>query len=209
MLNMRCVMRRSIRTAGRGLAAGLALMAFASCAGYEPLWDILDGGMGPGRQITGEIRSIDTRRGELRIDTGWSGSERIRYDGRTVFQGRSGRSSVSSLDRGDLVRIQVDQTRSRELYARRIQLVESARRGPGPGAPVVRLERVDGSVANIDHRRGTMNIRRNRAGTIQVVLPANPSRSLLDRFNRVRKGQNIRVEGYFINGSRMELRQIL
>lgn len=200
-------MSGTVRTAGRALAAGLVLAASTSCAGYEPLMDVLGGGIGLGRQVTGEIRSIDSRRQELRVDTDWRGSERIRYDGRTIVQGRSGRYSVGSLERGDVVRVHIEEGRGREMYARRIDLLESANNGRGRGG-VVRVERLEGSVSRIDHRRGTLDLRRNRAGTVQVVLPANPSRSLEDRFQRIRKGQNIRVEGYFINGARMELVRI-
>ncbi len=194
------------RTASRALAAGLVLAASTSCAGYEPLMDVLSGGI-VGRQVTGEIRSIDSRRQELRVDTDRRGSARIRFDGRTIVQGRSGRYSVGSLERGDVVRIQLDEGRG--LYARRIDLLDRANSGRGRGGGVVRLERVEGSVARIDYQRGTLDLRRSRAGTVQVILPANRSRSLDDQFRRIRRGQNIRVEGFFINGARMELRRIL
>ncbi len=201
-------MSGNVRTVGRVLAAGLILAASASCAGYDPLIDVLGGGLGLGRQATGEVRSIDTRRREIRVETGWRRSERIRYDGRTTVEYGRGRYPVGSLGRGDVVRVLLDEGHGRELYARRIQLLERANAGRGPGGDVVRVERLEGSVARIDHQRGTFDLRRSRGGNMRVILPANPSRDLADRFRRIRRGQNVRVEGYILDASRMELRWI-
>ena len=81
-------------------------------------WDL------PGRrssQLVGEIRSIDARRGRLQVDLAYGGTRTVYFDRRTKVVGQ-GRRSVSSLRRGDDVRIRVAYDRRGTAWADRIEV---------------------------------------------------------------------------------------
>ena len=46
-------------------------------------------------------------------------------------------------------------------------------------------------------------------GIVTVTLPYNASRTEIERFQRLRRGDNVRFYGVFINQTRIELRQFL
>src|SRR5688572_12985406 len=93
------------------LVGGFFAVSASGCAGVgmETLADVLAGGGGLyGQEISGEIRQIDTRRQEIEVQSGWSGSEWVRYDGRTSVVAGQRRYDVRDLRRGDEVRVLVD-----------------------------------------------------------------------------------------------------
>jgi hypothetical protein len=50
---------------------------------------------------------------------------------------------------------------------------------------------------------------RDRGRIVLVTLPYSAPRSVSDRFNRLREGDFVRVEGRFINNDRFELEEFL
>jgi hypothetical protein len=200
-----------VSAAIRYLGVFALLLTSGSCAGMGTLADVLatTGGVsGNNRELSGEIRSIDTRRQELQIQTVWGRSDRVQYDGRTdvIYQQR--RYSVRDLERGDVVRVLVD-NRGRDLYASRIQVQQSVRDRQARGGVNPRVERFEGSVVRIDTRQGWFELQQNRGPVVLVVLPYNPSRAVDDRFRRLSRGNRVRIEGYIVNGSRIELRRFM
>lgn len=113
--------------------SGAALLLLSACSSLGSLGDILGavGGGGSGRsqqqqgRIEAEIRQVDTnnQRISIRSENGQSGS--VRFDQETqVIYGRQ-RYPVTSLERGDIVSIQVQQISGNELYASRIDVRQS------------------------------------------------------------------------------------
>jgi hypothetical protein len=142
--------------------SGLRTMAVVgvlagTAAGCVPLGNL--GGMGDvlggGTTLSGEVRSVDTRRGRIQIREQYGGRDRtVRVDNRTRVTYQNRQYPVSSLERGDQVLMRVEYDRNNTAWADRIEVRSSARRNDrgsiyGSG----RIERVDGRVQAIDTRR--------------------------------------------------------
>lgn len=182
----------------------------AGCAGMNmgSIADVLAGGL-YGSNVTGEIRSIDTRRQEIQLSLGWSGNERIRYDNRTEVVYQQRRYSVRDLDVGDYVQVQLDDSRNQPI-ATRIYVQESARDNRAPGGSQNpgggrRIEQLDGTVNSIDQRQGWFEMNDRYGTRVTVTLPYQANRGLVDRFQRLRRGDRVRIEGERLNSSRMEV----
>jgi hypothetical protein len=204
-------MKSVLPTAAGYLVIAAVLLASASCAGMGTLAEVLasTGGVyGNGQELSGEIRSIDTRRQELQLQSARGGSDRLRYDGRTEVIYQQRRYSVQDLERGDVVRVLVD-SRGQQPYASRIQVQRSVRDRPDRYGGTPRLERFDGSVVRVDTRQGWFELQQNRGPVFLVLLPYDPGRAIDDRFRRLRRGDRIRIEGYIVDGSRIELRRFM
>lgn len=82
--------------------------------------------------ITGEVARVDTSKRQIEIDdrgrrhvAGYDGGTRVLYEGRDY--------RPEDLERGDVVRVRVDESRYGDLYAERVDVVESVRaRGDDP-----------------------------------------------------------------------------
>lgn len=198
------------RIDGRRAWALPLVLGITGCTGMGSLSDILAAGTGIGGtsgEIRGEIRQIDTSRREIEVLSGWGRSERVRYDGRTEVVYRQRRYDVRDLERGDLVAVRLDQDRDNR-YARWVEVEQSARErqvsGPGNG-----IQRLDGTVARVDTQRGWFELQVGRGSPTLVTLPYQPNRSLQDRFRRLRQGERVRIEGEFLNPTRVELHRFL
>lgn len=168
------------------------------------------GGMGGmGSQVRGEVEWVDDRGRQIEVRSGWGQSSRVRYDSRTEVVYRNQRYSVRDLERGDVVSMQVRRASNGESYADRIYVEESVRDRRGSGYPSSdypsgRREVFDGRILDIDYGRGWFELD-SRDGRYRVSLPYNPSRSLTDRFRRLRRGDSVRIEGERLNHERVEL----
>jgi hypothetical protein len=59
-------------------------------------------------------------------------------------------------------------------------------------------------VEHVDARRGTFEVR-DRGRMVVVSVAFNAPRSVTDRFNRLREGDVVRIEGRFSNQDRFDL----
>jgi cold shock CspA family protein len=176
---------------GRRSGTRLALMlvfavstAATACAATG-LGDILVPG---GSTLNGEVRSIDTRRNSISIRHDRGRDERVRYDNRTRLYSGGRQYPVSSLSRGDRVRMQVSQDRRGTVWADRIEVHSASRSSRSD-----RVHRVDGRVRTIDHRRGYFTIEHNRT-TTAIHLSRHVSNADLRRFDRLRRGDRVRAD---------------
>ena len=156
------------------------------------------GGVLTGRpdDLYGEVRSVDTRRGYLQLEEDYGHSYIVRYGGRTrvVYGSRS--YPVSSLRRGDPVRVRVEYDRQHQPWADRIELRRDGRglagrddRGIGS-----RLERWDGLVRIVDYRGGWFVLDRSRYSDARIYVGRDTRRDDIRRFERLRRGQRVQVE---------------
>lgn len=196
-----------LKTAG---ALSLMTLTLGGCASLGSLEDIL-GNMGGlyGNELTGEIRQVDTRRQEIELESGWGEREWVRYDGRTEVYYRQQRYSVRDLDRGDRVRIRLDDTgnRDRARYASVIQVQEGTVYDDRD--VYSRRERIDGRVRQIDTRDGWFEVTDGRGDVLLVTLPYDPNRGLYDRFRRLDRGDRVRFEAQRLNRNRVEILRFL
>ena len=79
----------------------------------------------------------------------------------------------------------------------------------GPSAGPLTNQRIEGTVGMIDGQRGLFEVRTPDLGTLVVSLPYNPRSTDVDRFRRLRSGDNVRLSGRLLNAQRFELEQFL
>lgn len=112
------------------LAFGVALFAMTGCSNLGSIGNILGsvlGGQGAQQQqIDAEVQQVDARDGRLYVRTQDGRTGTIRVDSRTQVVYNNQQYPVTALERGDIVRIQLQQTRNNELYATRIDVLRSA-----------------------------------------------------------------------------------
>jgi translation initiation factor IF-1 len=99
---------------------------------------------------------------------------------------------------GDQVRVDVREE-SRRLYANQIALESKA----APGADAIRI--VEGTVERVIPERGFLELRASNGGIVTVYVPESSSNSVRDRFNRLREGDHVRLEGERLSEDRLEL----
>lgn len=112
------------------LALGAALLVSSGCSNLGSIGNILGsvlGQQGAQQQIDAEIQQVDANNGRLYVRTQDGQTGAIRVDSRTQVVYNNQQYPVTALERGDVVRIQLQQTRNNELYATRIDVLRSAR----------------------------------------------------------------------------------
>ncbi|HEX6308515.1 MAG TPA: hypothetical protein VFZ69_10030 [Longimicrobiales bacterium] len=179
-------------TATRRLAAAAALTMTAACA---PLGNLGGAVGGTGDSLYGEIRSVDTRRGVIQVREQYGRDYTVRYDGRTRVVYGQRQYPVSALERGDQVQMRIEYDRNNTPWADRIEVRDSRRRAErGDVRTDTRVQRVDGRVYQVDTRRGYFTLDGSYGRSLVVYVPRNVRREDLRRFDRLRRGDRVRVE---------------
>jgi hypothetical protein len=191
--------------------SALSAFVFAGChelghiEGLENLGGY--GGLGTG-DVVGEVAYVDTRAREIEIRTDTGRTSLLRYDDRTQVIYRQRSYSVADLERGDYIAARVQPERDGRNYTDTITVRESVQdRGRvGRGG---NYDRVEGRVEYIDARRGSFELRDSRNRTVLVSVPFNAPRQVIDRFNRLREGDSVWIEGRTVGSDRFELENFL
>lgn len=186
----------------------LALLAFTGCPALGPLES--PGGIGGvNNDVIGEVQFVDNRTRELEIRSDSGRRSVLRFDDNTQVIYRQRTYPVSNLERGDYIAARVQQDRDGRLSATSISVRETAQ-DRGMGASVGnRLERTEGRVENVDTRRGSFEIRDPRNRIVVISVAFNAPRTVTDRFNRLRNGDYVRIEGRSVNSDRFDLENFL
>ena len=115
------------------VATAMTLVVLTGCSNMGSIGNILGsvlGGMGgqqnQQQQLDVEIQQVDANSGRLYVRTNDGQQGTIRVDNNTQVVFNNQRYPVTALERGDVVRIQVQQTQNNELYATRIDVLRSA-----------------------------------------------------------------------------------
>jgi hypothetical protein len=167
--------------------------------------------------VVGEVQNVDTRSRQIEIRTDAGRTLNVQYDNQTKVEYRQRDYSVSNLEPGDYVAVSTQQDRDGRLYADLVTVRESVQERSGSGPQrggssrdrAGRLDRLEGTVENIDSRRGQFEVRGRDNRTIIVSLQYNAPRTVSDRFDRLREGDTVRIEGRFLNQERFELENFL
>jgi len=188
-----------------------AILTLAGCHELGHVDGPGDYGTIGGNDVVGEVRYVDARARtiEVRLETGRTVS--TRYDDRTRVTYRQRDYAVSNLEPGDYVALRTRQDREGRLYTDLITVRGSAQdRGFGGSAGRSdRWDRFEGTVEYVDARRGTFEVRDNRQRLVVISVAFNAPRPVADRFNRLREGDYVRIEGRFVNQDRFELESFL
>ena len=160
--------------------------------------------------VVGEVRNVDTRTRQIEIRTDAGRTWNVQYDNQTRVVYRQRDYAVSNLEPGDYVALRTQQDRDGRLYTDLVTVRESVQdRGGSSRDRAGRLDRLEGTVEYIDSRRGQFEVRDRGNRLIVVNLQYNAPRTVSDRFDRLREGDTVRIEGRFLNQDRFELENFL
>ena len=205
-----------INRAASGFALIFALTAIAGCSdnnfalvGRETLADRTSQAVPD--EIVATVEQVNTASREIHVRPNDGRTRVVGYtaDARAVFRGRE--YPVSHLEAGDIVAMQLKQDSRGNPYTDLIRVQESSRdwdrdaitrRGTG-------IQTVDGRVEQVDFQRGSFEMRGQSGERIFVSLPYNARRSDVDRFQALRAGDYVRIEGRFLDRDRFELENFL
>jgi hypothetical protein len=179
------------------LAVAGVMLTASACA---PLDQVLIP-QGRNSVVVGEVRSLDARRGRLDVREEHGRTVTLRMDNRTPVLMGNRQYPVSSLRRGDLVRVRVNYDRGGTPWAERIDV----RHSTADRRAAARIERIDGRVTGIDNRRGYFTVDQGRRSTVVVYIPNRLSSGDARRFDRLRRGDRVRAEVMLTGRDRAEL----
>jgi translation initiation factor IF-1 len=165
----------------------IALMPRASLEAPDPL-----------RSITATVNGIDPQLREVYLRTSNNQHYVVNYTNDTPVSNHGRESAIADIRVGDQVRVDVREERGR-LYANRIALESTG----APGASGIRT--VEGTVERVLPERGFLELRTLNGELITVYVPESSTAAVKNRFNRIREGDHVRLEGERLSEDRLEL----
>jgi hypothetical protein len=200
-------MTRIFRTAAFA-ASVLALGACSSAGGLgEILGGVLGGGSGGAQQLSGSVRSVDTRNQQISVQQSNGQSVPVLYDQNTkvVYQNRV--YTVANLENGDQIVARIQTTQNNAYYADSITVTQSVTTSTSNGSVGEAVQQLSGTVVSVDRNYGTFLIDAGSGTRITVSMPYQPRSADVTTFNNLRAGQYVRLYGVYLNNTRVELRQ--
>jgi hypothetical protein len=80
---------------------------------------------------------------------------------------------------------------------------------PQPAPELPREDELTGAVVTVELEEGRFTVRTDDGAEVRVTLPFNPSPETRERFELLRPGDEVRLEGEWLGESRFELRRFL
>jgi hypothetical protein len=167
-----------------------------------------DATLRPG-ELSGEIDRIDRSRREIYVTAADGRKLTVPFDiNRTqvIYHGRE--YAVDNLEAGD--RIAYRPLPRDASYIDSIRVLEPVQaRSPSPTARPApsrsRVDVVEGTVERVDHSLGTFEVRPRAGRMVTVSVPYNASPEDVANFRALRRGDQVRLEGEFINPESLQL----
>ena len=188
------------------LSAAALLVAFTACSSLGGLGNVLGsvlGGGGGGNQVQGTILGVDTRSQYISLQQSNGQTVSLAYDNQTRVVYNNQNYSVTSLERGDQVTANVNQTNNGAYYTDVVQVDRSV---SGSGGAANNTQQFEGTVRQVDYQNGWFTLDSNNS-RFTVTMPYNPRTTDTNTFRNLRNGQYVRLYGVYVNNSRVELRQ--
>lgn len=171
----------------------------AGCASGG-LGGILGGVLGGNNnEVTGVVRSIDTRNQTITIRDGGQDAV-VSYDNRTqvTFEGRSYR--VTDIEYGDEVRART-QSGGNGYYTDLIEVTRSVSSNNSTAGEQL----FDGTVRSVDRTYGTFVVDDRNYGRVIVSMPYRATSTDSYRFEALRSGDRVRFYGRVVTNGRVDL----
>ena len=193
-------MKPSIISAGtctRVLAALLLGGALAACENIALMPRPSIEGPNQAKSVTATVNGIDNKLREIYLRTANNQHYVVNYTtGTRVIDG--GRAAgVNDLRTGDRVRVEIREGTGGRLFADEISLEGAGR------ANAIRT--IEGTVERIVPERGFLELRAAGGTLTTVYVPEGSSAETRSRFQRIRVGDTVRVEGERLGEDRLEL----
>jgi Cu/Ag efflux protein CusF len=205
----------NIRQYARLGAAALAITSLGACAQNGGLGNVLGsvlGGQQQSNQVSGTVRGVDTRNGQIVLQQSNGQSVGLSYDNQTKIVYQNQNYNVSSLENGDQVTARIQQTQNGGYYTDYVQVDQSVSSGNNTNNGGVyssngQVQSLQGTVRRVDVANGWFEMSPNNGVVLTVTLPYNATRADVQRFQNLRSGDVVRFNGVYVNNSRVELRQ--
>lgn len=190
------------------LALGM-VMALGQWGCSGPFWEGMGTGQPDQRDLVGEVERVDTSPREIHLRDNSGRTSVVGYDAstRVIYRGRE--YSVSQLEAGDLVALELKRGLLGRSYTNLIRVQESVHDRGGAARPGTGIQTVGGRVERVDRQRSSFELRSRSGESIFVSLPYNARRSDVDRVQALRVGDYVRIEGRFLDRDRFELENFL
>ena len=191
-----------------GLAALLAI-ALGACAQAGTLGDVLGGVLNAPtnqNQISATVQGVDTRSQMIFLRQSDGSTISVGYDNRTTVSYQNQTYAVTALENGDQVTARIQNTGNNTYYTDYISVTSSASSN-NTSTSSGSLYSLSGSVRQIDRTNGWFTLDTQNSGTVTISMPYNPRSFDLNKFNNLRSGDYVQLQGLYLNQSRFELRQ--
>jgi hypothetical protein len=153
---------------------------------------------------------IDARRLHLRPPDGGRRVVVYSRDAQVFYRGRE--YPVTRLAPGDVVAMQMKRDSRGEPYVDLIRIQEERISGRGTSedfSPTPRIERLAGTVESINRRNDSFELNDRPGQLVLVLLSENVRDSDRERFQTLRSGDRVRVEGKYVGYDRFEMLSFL
>ena len=197
----------TLQRAARSGAIGLAIFAFSACSSLGGLGNVLGGvlGGGGGNQVQGTVLGLDTRSQYISLQQSNGQTISLAYDNNTRVTYNNQNYAVTSLERGDQVTANVQQSQNGAYYTDVVQVDRSV--SGTNGSVGGNVQSFQGTVRQIDYQNGWFTVDTNN-GRYTVSMPYNARTNDVNTFRSLRNGQNVRFYGvYQNNSSNIQLQQ--
>jgi hypothetical protein len=156
-------------------------------------------------EFVANVEGLDPQRHEIYLQTEAGQNRVVDYhrNTRVLIGGRE--HPVSDLRIGDRVAMEIRRDSRGHNYTDLIRL----RKRNADLADRNRIIALEGRVEQVNGRQGFFELHSQFGGTVRIMLPYNPSRQVEERFDRLRSGDFVRVEGERIGEDRFMLRNFL
>lgn|GEM_PF-1827482 len=154
---------------------------------------------GQPRDITAAVDGIDLQGREIYLRAGRNQHYVVNYTDQTrvVVDGRV--QPVSGLQVGDQIRVNLREGEDRRLVADQIRVESRA------GAGATALRTVEGTVERVMTERQVLELRTTDGDLLTIYVPDWLNDAAKNRFQRIRAGDYVRLEGERLSENRLEL----
>lgn len=200
----------NIRRMLRVGAAALTVSTVGACSQAGGLGSILGSVLGgqnqQASQVSGSVRGVDTRNGQIVLQQSNGQSLNVSYDNQTQVVYNNQNFNVTSLENGDQVTLSIQQTQNGGYYTNYVRVDQSVSSNTNTNGNN-QVQSFQGTVRRVDVNNGWFEIMPNNNSVLTVTMPYNASRADQQRFQNLRNGDVVRFTGTFVNNSRIDLRQ--
>src|SRR5215212_7845830 len=182
-----------IRKTAALAASVFALGACSSSGGLgSVLGSVLGGGGGGSQQLSGSVRSVDTRNQQIAITQSNGQAVAVSYDANTKVVYQSRIYAVSNLDAGDQVVARITTTQNNAYYTDSITVTQSVTTTTSNGSVDNGTQLLNGTVTSIDRNTGSFVVDIGSGTRLTVSMPYNARSTDVQTYNNLRIGQSVR-----------------
>lgn len=184
----------------------VAALVAGGCS-QSPLGGVLGGILSPAPSdmVSGSVSGVDTRSQQVYITMDNGQQVAVQYDNRTqvTYQGQS--YPVTSLERGDYVTARLQGTTGGQYYVYSIEVTQPAQGSTSGGSYGSYIQTMEGNVSQINYQNGTFLLTSRGSASVVVSMPYNPRQIDVQRFNQLRNGDYVRLQGQWVSSDRFQL----